>query len=605
MIRIRCPLVPALLSGAVLAALPAMQAQAATAAAPTVAIGVMSGTGGDPAPASDPTLNDEDGQSAPSAADGSPALPADFGAGGQGDGLDHAAAGGSRHSHIAPYIEAQQVIDAEVSPQSDIANYTALTAGVDASITGRNNQGTLSLLYQRQIGEGGGAASADIFSGLGRVSLGVVPDTLRIDAAGYATSTEVLGNGAAIPDITTGNAGLTQIYGAVVGPTLTTGTGDLHLDAHYHLGYDYVGTPGGFTAENGPAIGTIREDDTVQDAGARLSSHPGDLAPVGLALEGGWYAEDISVLAQRITDEHVRAETTIPVAGHVALVGGIGYEHVEVSSRNAVLDAQGNPVYATDGSIVTDNTGPRYIAFDTSGLIWDVGVLWRPSSRTSLEAHVGRRYGDIGGYGLFSWRPSSRQALNIAVYNNMAGFGGELDSSLIDLSTQFQTVRNALTGNISPCVGSATGGTCLTGMLGALRSTVFRSRGVSASYTLDLGRIQAGIGAGYDRRQYIGAAGTVLAIDNGAVDQNSWVTGFVTYALDRRSSLSGTLDAYWFRTGLALGGDLNAVGATAVYERRIGRNLSGSAAIGIDAINQQALAEVWSTSGELGVRYTF
>ena len=527
---------------------------------------------------------------------------------GEGEGQSDANvynSGDRRHAHIAPYIEAQEVADSELSPHSNTLTYTALAAGVDGSVNTRNAQGSVSLRYERVIGESGDAGSANDFSGVARGSVAVVPGVLRLDAAGFASRIDAQASGASLPNIATSNDALTQIYSVVGGPSLSTHAGDVALAGHYHIGYTHVGEPGYGALAPGQLPADITEHSTVQDAGLSASTKAGNGLPVGLTAEGGYYQENISVLAQRIRDEHVRGAVTIPVDPTVALVGGLGYEDVQVSSHNAVLDATGNPVYGANGQLQTDYAGPRYIAFDTSGLIWDVGVLWRPSQRTSFEAHVGRRYGDIGGYGLFTWHPTSRSGLNVAVYNNMAGFGGELNSSLMDLSNQFQTVRNAFTGSVAPCVNSLQGGTCLAGALGALRSTVFRARGVSANYNVQYGRLQFGIAGGYDRREYIGAAGTVLGIENGGIDQNYFVNGYVTYAIDRKSSVTGTLDAYWYRTGLVLDGDLNAVGATAVYQRRILQNLTASAALGVDSINAQALQDVWSASGELGMRYNF
>ncbi len=51
-----------------------------------------------------------------------------------------------------------------------------------------------------------------------------------------------------------------------------------------------------------------------------------------------------------------------------------------LASRDALRDANGVPVIGNDGRFVTDPSAPRRIAFDVDGLLWDVGVMWRPSS---------------------------------------------------------------------------------------------------------------------------------------------------------------------------------------------------------------------------------
>jgi hypothetical protein len=40
-------------------------------------------------------------------------------------------------------------------------------------------------------------------------------------------------------------------------------------------------------------------------------------------------------------------------------------------------------------------TGPRRIAYRTDGVYYDAGVIWRPDRRTSVEGHLGERYGSL------------------------------------------------------------------------------------------------------------------------------------------------------------------------------------------------------------------
>jgi hypothetical protein len=101
----------------------------------------------------------------------------------------------------------------------------------------------------------------------------------------------------------------------------------------------------------------------------------------------------------------------------VSLVGGIGYEDVSVSERDAVRDIDGNPVVGADGRLVTDSASPRLLSFDTDGLIWDAGVLWRPSRRTSLEARVGRRFGSTTYIGNLNYQPNSRTVFTISAFD--------------------------------------------------------------------------------------------------------------------------------------------------------------------------------------------
>ena len=190
-----------------------------------------------------------------------------------------------------------------------------------------------------------------------------------------------------------------------------------------------------------------------------------------MGVGAGWNRQDISNLDQRIDDRYVRGDVTLPVSPNVALVGGVGYEDVEVSSRDALRDADGEPIIGSDGRLVTDESGPRQIAYETDGLIWDVGVMWRPSNRTSLEAHVGRRYGSTTYYGSLSYAPSVNSSLNVSVYDNITGFGGQLTNALDLLGSDFQAARNPISGDLGGCVIGAEGNNCALAQLNSLRSS--------------------------------------------------------------------------------------------------------------------------------------
>jgi len=504
---------------------------------------------------------------------------------------------------IKPYLEVSQIVEAQLAPTSNAFTWTVLAAGVDAGTAGPNYQGSLSARYERRIGYGS-AQSFDNVSAVGRGIAAIVPDLLHFEVAGYANRTHVEGSGATAGNLVD-NGSSTQIYTVMAGPSLATDAGDLEIKGHYRIGYAHVGNPSIIPAPAGQDRADIFDHSTIHDAKARVGLRPGDSTPVGVAVEGGYYQENISNLDQHARDGHIRGEVIVPVTEDTALVGGLGYEWVRVDSRDAVRDSAGNPVVNAKGRLQTDYAGPRYIAFDTEGLIWDAGVIWRPSPKTNLEAHVGRRYGEFGGYGTFSYRPTARSSVNVLVYNNMAGFGGMMTTSLGNLPTQFIAVRDSLTGNIGACVNSGSGGNCLTGALATVRSTVFRGRGVSATYNWAWSRYQAGIGAGYDHRRYIAAPGTTLGALDGKAENYTWIAGYLNTRLDRDSVLTTTLDAYRFTSDVPLTDDFNAVRATVIYQHQFSRHLSGSAAVGIDTINREALDDVWNLSGQVGMRYTF
>jgi hypothetical protein len=397
-----------------------------------------------------------------------------------------------------------------------------------------------------------------------------------------------------------------QVYSAYAGPSISSRAGPLEVEGHYRFGYTRVESPDALVVgTTGPVPIDLADESTTHAAQARVGLAPRGALPVGVGIGGGWNEQNVSNLDQRVRDRHVRGDVLVPVSPTLAVVGGVGYEDVEVSSRDALRDPVTNaPVIGPDGRYVTDDSAPRVIAYETDGLIWDAGVMWRPSSRTSLQAFVGRRYDSTTYYGSFAYQPNSRESLNISVYDGIQTFGGVITDRLAGLPAQFSAIRNPFSGEVGDCVVTLEGGGCLGGPFASLNSSVFRDRGVSLSYGIDLGRTQAGVGAGYDRRKFIAATGTVLAAANGLVDENYWVAVYARTQLDRDSSLAGNLYANVFDSGLS--GE-RAVGysASLAYYRRLIAGLSATAAVGLDGISQDSLPDVQAASALLGLRYGF
>ncbi len=506
---------------------------------------------------------------------------------------------------VRPYIEAAQVISAELTPGDDVVTYTQLAAGVDAGFGSRNSSGSVSLRYERRIGYGDDS-DLDTVSGIARVSLALVPQSLSFDLGGLASRSRLEGNGATSVGAF-GNQGdaTTQIYSVFGGPSFQTRQGPVELSAAYQAGYTRVESPDALVLAPGEEPVDIFDDGIVQNATVRAGIAPRTVLPVGLGVGAGWNRQDISNLDQRVDNKYVRGDVTVPVSRTLALVGGVGYEDVSVSSRDAVLDGAGNPVRGADGRFVTDTSRPREISFETDGLIWDVGVMWRPSRRTSLSATVGRRYGSTTYYGSLSYAPNPRTSINVGVYDNLTAFGGQLNGSLSALGTDFQAFRNPVSGDLLGCVASAEGSNCTLASLGSLRSAVYRNRGVTAGFSRDLGRTTLGFGLGYDRRSYIAAQGTVLANLNDLVEENYWVSAYANRQLDARSGVNFGTSATWFESGLDNSGSGFGYSANASYYREILAGLNGTAAVGLDGISRDEVDDFAIVSALLGLRYTF
>ena len=524
------------------------------------------------------------------------ALAQDYGRSGEGEDRPNG------RVEVTPYIEAAQVLAGELSPGNDSVTYTRLAAGVDANVNGRNTQGGISLRYERRIGYGDDTVDGDYFSGLARVSAALVPRTLTFEAGGLAARSRFEGDNVnpLIPDDDNQTTDIYSVYG---GPTLTTNIDKAAVSAAYRVGYTRVEQSDVGSVNNG--VIDVFDDSVTHNASASIAMRPGDYLPVGVTVSGGYAQEDISNLDQRVRDAAVRADVTVPVTRSLALVGGIGYEDVEISSRDAVRDINGAPVVDSSGRFVTDKSSPRQIAFETDGLIWDAGVSWRPSRRTALEARVGRRYGGTTYYGTFAYQPNRAQSFNVSVYDRVSGFGGQVNNALAELGTDFQINRNPITGEVSNCVGSLEGGNCLGSVLGGVRSASFRARGVNATFAQQVRNLNLGVGVGYDRRKFVAAQGTVLAAANGIEDETYYATAFANAQLDERSQLNTNLYASWFDSGFDPLGDATIYGANAGYYRNLIAGLEASVAVSVDGISREQLEDIWTASAQLGVRYSF
>lgn len=514
--------------------------------------------------------------------------------------------GRSQRTSVQPYIEVSQIGVVTLSPDEDAVTYTQAAVGVDAQVNGRNTGGSLSIRYEYNKSYDDDTPDSDTVSGVARGYASIVPQVLTVDVGGLAARTRVDGNGGATLNPLNGEDSESRIYSAYAGPTLNTRAGDVAIAAQYRVGYTKVEQPDALVLSPGADPVDVFDDSISQRASVHVGTSPGEPLPIGVGLGAGWAQEDVSNLDQRVRDVYARADVTIPVSQSVALVGGVGYEDVVVSSRDALLDTNGQPVIGNDGRLVTDKSQPRQIAFEADGLIWDAGVVWRPSSRTAFEAHYGRRYDSDTYYGSFAWAPSSRSSVNVSVYDTVSGFGGQLNTALANLPTEFNVARNSLTGDLGGCVASTEGSQCLTGALGSVRSSVFRSRGVSASYTTAIGRMTAGIGAGYDRRKFLAPENTVLADASGVTDEAYYGSIFLSGDLGRRASFSTNAYATLLQSGFDQQGEVLATGASASYNRSLTDRLSFRAAVALDHIDSDLdLEDLTAASGLLGLRYGF
>lgn len=506
-----------------------------------------------------------------------------------------------RQADVSPYLEVGQVLTADLKDGGDVVTYTTVAVGVDAAIVTRRAELAATVRYEHRFAESGGIGDADIVSGLARGRIEATPG-LNLEAGALATRTRADGGGSGnvfVGDTTN----VADVYSVYAGPTLAKRIGGLDVGAGYRFGYTKVDVDNSGSVPAGTPQGTF-DSSTNHAAWASVGQRPGDL-PFGWQVSGGYEREDASQLDQRFEGKYARADVTVPVAPTLALLGGVGYEDIEISQRDPVLDANGIPVRDSDGRYVTDTSTPRALAFETDGLIWDAGVMWQPSRRTSLTARVGRRYGDTIYTGAFYYRPGRATTLQVGVYDGLSSFGRGLSGGLAALPTQFDPTRDPLGGNIDTCVFGEEGGGCLTPQLGSATAAQFRSRGVQAVLSSRYGGWNYGIGVGYDQRRLLVPETSVIAGLDGVKDENYYL--FVTAArrLDRDSDLAFSGYYNYFDNGSPGVGDVQSAGVSAVYSRRFWRGLTGTAAASLNAFDQDGFNSELIGSALLGMRYNF
>jgi hypothetical protein len=513
-------------------------------------------------------------------------------------------------TEVRPYLEIDQTVYSDFSGNSNnggggTSAYTTLAAGIDASINTPRTEGQISYRYEHRFGWDRETGDSDIHTGLARAQYTLVPDLLRIEGGALATRTRTdIGSIAANPVI--GNPdNVSQLYSIYAGPTLATQLGNFDIGAAYRFGYTKVTDRYGGLSGSQSDLGVF-DSSTSHVLNANVGQRVGVL-PFGWNVSGGYEREDANELDQRFESGFVRAEVTVPVSPTVALVGGAGYEKIQSSNRDALRDADGNPIIDGGGRFETDPNSPRVLSYDQSGFIWDVGILWRPSPRTSLEARVGRRYGSMTYIGSFSYQPNDDFAFQADVYDGVQTFGRQINSALSSLPTQFTLAQNPFGSSISGCVFGAAGGAaggCLNSALQSIANGTYRSRGVDAVARYSHGPWSAGVGLGYTERTFLAQTG-VLAIANGLKDRSYFAQANVTRQLTSHSGIDGTVYIDWYEPGLSGATNVLGAGATGSYYHNFTRRLTGTASLGLYSTRVEDVDSSLIGAAQVGARYQF
>lgn len=508
---------------------------------------------------------------------------------------------------IEPYIEASQVVTADLSGgRGDVLTYSTVAVGADASVHTKRVEVQLSYKYERRFDYQKPLNKDQLHSGLARVKAAVAPG-FSIEAGGIATHTRSDIRGDALLTNQGNNRNSAQLFSGYVGPNFASRIGPIFANAAYRFGYTKVEAPGATGAGTGPRLDNY-DTSKVHVATASLGVKSGTVLPVGITVSGSYTREDAGQLDQRYEGKFGRGDVVLPIAMGFAVAGGVGYETIQISQRDAVRDGANNPVVDANGRFVTNNASPRRLAYDIDGMFWDAGVIWKPSRRTFIEARVGKRYGSMSYTGSLSYQIGPGSGVQIGVYDNVQTFGQQVNGSLATLPTSFVTSTDGFGNQYGGCIygttGSAAGG-CLNNVFASAATTAYRSRGVTGVAVLNRGGTRLGIGGGYSRRTFIAPTGTPGFNLNGTSDESYYAQVFGSTDVGRNGAFSASAFGSYYNSDIADG--VLGWGANTAYTHRFGP-LSATASAGIFGFdNKNATTGGSNTAAQalLGLRYGF
>ncbi len=518
---------------------------------------------------------------------------------------------GARRVVVRPYIEATQILTADLGG-GDVLTYTSLAAGVDAAVSTARINGQVSYRYERRFAYDDDIGDTDIHSGLARVEAQLTRN-LSLEAGGIATRSRSDIRGAA-PGVLVGNvSNIAQVYAVYGGPNFAAQAGDVALNANYRLGYTKVETPTFGTAATGGQRLDYYDDSIGHTATASAGFRPGTLLPVGLTASAGFDRETAGQLSQRYQGYFGRGDAVLPVSPYVALTAGLGYERIETSQKDALVDAAGVPVLDRDGRFRIAPGSPRRIAYRTDGLYYDAGVIWRPNRRTSVEARIGERYGSLSFTGTATYQASKDVGVAVNVYDGVQTFGRQLRTGLANLPTSFLAPNQGFAQQFNGCVFGATGaapGGCLDDVFQSISTSSYRARGIDAVLVATRGRTTFGGGLGYANRRLFAPRGAPGLVVTGLEDESYYGQLYFARSLSSVSGINATAFVNYFDSQLGGGfvtagdGGVWSYGATGTYYRNFGR-LGTTASLGLYSFKVGDFDSDWSAQALLGARYQF
>ena len=517
--------------------------------------------------------------------------------------------GNGRSRYVQPYIELSQIVDADLT-NDDVVTYSQVAVGIDAGVSGRRAEAQISYRYERRIQWDDRIADDDTHTGLARGSVTVAPG-FSLEGGAMATRSRVDQRGAAPGNLTGNVDNITQVYSVYAGPSVSTNAGPVQLSGSAFVGYTKVEVPNSTGVGPGQQRLDYYDDSKNVVAQASAGVAAGTVLPIGVTVSGAYEREEAGQLDQKYEGYYARGDVTLPVSRTLAVRGGIGYEKIETSQKDALLDANGDPVTDRNGRFVTDPTSPQRIAYNTDGLIYDAGVIWRPSPRLELTANAGWRYGGEMYTGTLSWAMSRDTGVQVAVYDGIETFGRQLRDGLRDLPTSFQGSANPFGQQFNGCIfggkpgeGGQGAGGCLNDVFQSISTASYRARGIDGVISTTAGRTSYGVGVGYANRKLYAPRTALGTTIYGVTDESYYAQAFWSRALSRVSQIDANLFGNYYQSGLAGADGVIGYGANGTYSHQFGR-LGTIASLGVYGYDQEGFDSQWSAQALLGARYTF
>jgi len=507
-----------------------------------------------------------------------------------------AARRGRSRAEIRPYLEVAQVLSADLDG-GETLTYTSVAAGVDGHIETRRVTAQMSLRYEHHFDWQSRSGDQDIVSGVAAVHA-EVSRGLSLDAGGIATRTGGEGRTFGV----TNQDRSVDVYALYAGPTLATHAGPLAINGAYRFGYAKVDDhrPGGL-------LDSDFDSSTSHSLTGSVGMAPNRGLPFGWTVGAGYARENSGGrFRNRFEGAYVRGDVVVPISPTLALTAGVGYEDIQASQRDVVRDAGGVPVPDAQGRLQPDPNAPRLLTYDMDGIMYDGGILWRPSPRTELQARAGHRYGGTTYVGSLSHRIGAHSSVNAVVYDTVETFGRQLTTQINGLPANFNVTRDPLSGGLGGCVfGQTGGGACLDRSLQSITGSTFRARGVNIAFAGERRSWSYGIGAGYNHRRYFLPSGAAFVTTQASSDDDFSVYGNIGRRLSRTSDIN--LNAYmsWYDSDRPGSEAVTSEGATLSYNRSfLLERLQLLAALGVYHSDDGTDAAT-NASALAGLRYTF